>query len=293
MLEAALVAWLVAVLGDRALKGLRVITVGKPERTSLAKAMQVTCHSLLDEVPPGARQPLAAALAESFNKPPVALLDGKTTVKNALTDGVLAQLSPLWDRSATLTGQSRLQELGVDEALIRAELPGIVIRSIQQVGPSHPALQPLVSQLNADMIQEKVDQVLGVVQALAMQPRTAPPGQPFADPGRYVPRVDLLEPVIDAILLVPSMADYSARMAILSSLSPRIRDAIPRSAIARVEILNTLRTCQNYSGGMRELVAAIRMIEGDSDSMRNLDNVILALADNDLVSVHLNEKPNR
>jgi hypothetical protein len=289
MLEAALVAWLVAVLGDRALKGLRVITVGKPERTSLAAAMRVACQALLDRVPLNAREPLAGALEMSFNKPPAVVLDGTVSVKTALINGVLAQASPLWDRSITTTGRSYLQELGVDEALIKAELPGIVIRSIQQVGPSHPALQPLVSQVNADMIQERVDQVLSAVQTLTQQSQVATSGALPPGPGRSAARVDLLEPVIDAILLVPSMGDYSARMAILSSLSPRIRDAIPRSAIARVEILNTVRTCQNYSGGMQELVAAIRVIERDSESMKDLDAAVLALADNDLVKPYLEE----
>jgi hypothetical protein len=295
VLEAALVAWLVAALGDRALRGLRVITVGKPERTSLATALQVACRSLLDQAPPDAREALAVALAESFRKPPVAVLDGRTTVKNALVEGVLAQISPLSERAGTSSGKSRLQELGVDEAFIRAELPNIVIRSIQQVGPSHAALLPLASQLNADLIQDKIDEVLDAVQALALQQHSASAAQPpaGAGPAGRATRVDLLAPVLKAILEVPSMGDYSARMAILTSLSPRIRDAIPRSAIARVEMMNTIRTCQNYAGGMQELVAAIRMIEGDSEPIRNLDDAILALADNELVSAHLKEESSR
>jgi Effector-associated domain 2 len=290
MLEAALVAWLVGALGDRALKGLRAITLGKPEQTSLARALRVACQSLLDQVPPSAREPLAAALEECFRKPPVMILDGRTSVRKALVDGVLAQARPLFDRVGTLSGRSALQELGVDEDLVRAELPEIVVRSVQQVAPHHPTLAPLASQLNADEIQEKIGLILDAVEALGRQSRSPSPGRMTAHVMTRTWTVDLLTPVVDAMAMVPSMADRNTRNSIINSLSPGPRDAIYRSDITRVDILNTVRACENYSGALNELRTTIRLIEGGSEAMRSLDAAILTLEKNDLVRAHLKKK---
>jgi hypothetical protein len=197
--------------------------------------------------------------------------------------------TPLADRSITTSGASYLEELGVDQDHIMAKLPCCVIRSIQQVGPNIPSLHPLAAQLNADILQERVDQILRVVHSLELQSRLATSEHGHAS----VTPLNLLEPVIDAILLVPSMSDPSARMAILNSLSPTIRDTISRSTISRIDVLNTIRACQNYSDGLQQLVAAIRLIERDSTSMQNLDVVILALADADAVRYRLegNQRP--
>ena len=289
VLEAALLAWLVATVGDQALKGFKVITFGRPERNALTAAMRVACLALLEEVPPGVRDDLDQMLRERLAKPPENVPNGRVSVKDALTEGIQARLSPLLDRTVGGDGRSDFDRLGVDGGWISAELPGIVIRSIQQVGPSYPSLQPLVSQLNADIIQEQagsiqeqIDEVLGAVEALALQSQLAPAGRDSTPaPGR----ADLLQPVVDAILRLPSMGDYGARMMILTSLSPRIRDVIPRSSVARLDVINTVRTCRNYSGGLQELVAAIRVVERDSVPMRELDAAILALGGNESVSL--------
>lgn len=295
MLESAILAWLVATLGDQALKGLKVIVVGKPERIALTAAMRVACLALLSEAPPDARQDLEHTLAESFRKPPEMVFDGRTSVKSALTAAVVAQVSPLLDRTAAQDGRSYFDRLGMDGGRICADLPGIVIASIQEVGPGHPALLPLVSQLNADITQERIDEVLRAVQALMLPPSAAASAaypRSGARPRPGATPADLLEPVLDAILGVPSMGDYGARMTIISSLSPRVRDAIPRSPVARIDTLNTIRTCQNYSGGMQELVAAIRVIERDSEPMRDLDAAILALADDEAIGREFETRPN-
>jgi Effector-associated domain 2 len=280
MFEAALVAWIVGVLGDKTLKGLRTIVLGKPERQALAVAMDIACRSLLEDVPPEARESLGQMLADCFSEPPAAVRDGRVSVKDALIQGLQAKISPLADPSITSTGRSRLDQLGVDGSRLIAEIPGTIIRSIQQVGPSYPVLQPLIAQLNADSVQERVDQILDMVQAQVLPSPGGPREGTLTGTGWNAcpaPRRGALDPMIDAILGVPSMGDYGARMAIINTLPPMIRDAIPRNAIARVDIMNTIQTCENYSGGLRELVSAIRTIERDSKAMANLDATILAL----------------
>jgi Effector-associated domain 2 len=271
MFEAALVAWLVGLIGDSSLRGARKLALGRPERQALLAALQITWSALLKDIPPDARSPLTAALGECFSDPPAARLDGRMSVKDALIQGVEAQIRPLADPAVTSSGHSYFEELGIDGAQFQAALPDVLVRSIQQAAPGYPALQPLAAQLNADALMERVDQVLDAVQA-RLHPATGPAA---AQAGS----AEFLGPVIDAFLAIPSMSDYGTRMTIITMLSPRIRDAIPRSPVARIEILNTFRTCQNYAGGLRELVSTIRFIEGDSEPMKRLDAVILALGD--------------
>lgn len=283
MLEAALVAWLIAALGDRTLKGLKVLVFGKPERAALATAMGVASEALLERVPAEARTDFAKALSNCLTKPPAIVFDGVVPVKTAIIDGLLAQVRPLADASITTSGRSYLSEIGVDEARVLGDLPDIVIRSIQQVGASNPALQPLAAQLNADVIQADTRQILDAVQALLLRERTAPAApSPGGDRSRHL-TVELLDPVIDAMKRVPAFSDYNARNAIINMLHPDIQGAISRSPIPAIEMVNTVKTCANYTGGLNELLAAIRIVEGDSEPMRELEQAIAALGRHDFV----------
>jgi Effector-associated domain 2 len=277
----ALVAWVVAVVGDWAFKGgAKALVLGRPERQALEAAMRIACTALLSDVPPSAQQPLAATLADCFSDPPQAALDGRASVKDSLIQGLTERICPLADRNITPSGRSYFDELGVDGHRLIEDLPVAVLRSIQQVGPRYPALQPLVAQLNADSILERIDRILDAFQERVLHPAAGTlPALNAGLASRPASTSSLIDPVIDAVLLVPSMADYGARMAIIGTLPPRIRDAIPRNAIARIDILNTIRTCENYTGGLRELIGAIRSIEGDSRAMAHLETVILALDD--------------
>jgi hypothetical protein len=290
VLEAALVAWLIAALGDRTLKGLKVLVFGSPERAALTTAMGVAATALLERVPAEARADFDDALSKCLVKPPAIVCDGVVPVKTAIIDGLLAQVGPLADAGISASGRSYLSEIGVDGDQVLADLPGIVIRSIQQVGASNPALQPLAAQLNADVIQADTRQILDAVQVLLTQARVAPA---LPEPGSR-PRhldVELLDPLIDAMQLMPSFGDYNARNSIINALRPSIRGAIARSPIARIEILNTIQTAANYTGGLAELRSVLRTIEGDSDAMRHLDETIGALTQNDLLRRQLESGP--
>jgi hypothetical protein len=281
VLEAALVAWLVAVLGDRTLRGLGLLTFGKPEREALTAAMVVARDAMVERVPPFARAGFAEALVNCFTGTPVVALDGEVTVRTAIIEGLLAQVRPLADPDITTSGRSYLSEIGVDEAEVIADLPGIVIRSIQQVGATRVVLQPLVGQLNADIIQADTQRILNAVQSL-LQAQVESALPPPGTRPRHL-HFELLEPVIDALQLVPSFSDYNARNSIISSLRLEVQGTISRSSIPRIDIVNTVRTCANYTGGLDELLSAIRVIEGDSNAMQHLDRTILSLTQNDLV----------
>jgi effector-associated domain 2 (EAD2)-containing protein len=266
VLAAALLAWVVAVVGDRALAGFRVVVFGKPDREALGRAVDVACTALLTRLPADLRPALSDVLSDSFRAPPSIGLDGNLTARAALVAATLAQIEPV-----------RFADFGLDDDEMRAAVVGTVIRSVQQVGTSAQALHPLASQLSLDGVQESVDHVADLVQAVIQH---RPDGSVVR---RTSGRRDILGPLIDAVLAVPVMGNYNARMTIIDWLPSNIRDNIRRNDIARIDIKNTIETCQNYPGGLHELLDQIRMIEGDSLPMRNLDTVVRGLADDDLL----------
>lgn len=286
MLEAAFVAWLIALLGDHTVGGLTRVLLGSPERRRFASAMhaatRVAIASVIQDAPASARDVLAAALAERFTEPPARILDGRTRVRTALIAAIHDHIAPLADPGLTHSGRSFLEEIGVDATLLRDDLAGVAIRSIEQVGPEFPALTPLVTQLNADGIVEmeeaiatKVDSILDAIEQLMQQPPASAAG---ADQLSRFP-LDTISRIVNALLAIPSMYDTDARNVVLNMLPRGIRDSIPRSSLPRVQVYNIVRACPNHENGLRDLVRAIRLVEGDSLSMQDLDNLILEVGD--------------
>lgn len=282
MFETALVAWIVAVLADQTLSRGRAATLGKPEQVALRAALRLACKALLDDVPASAREPLALALAERLSDPPAVAFDGVSGVTDFLLYDLRLRIAPLADASITPSGKSYFDELGIDGAAFADQLPLKIVRSIQQAATRFPQLHALSMQINSDLLLDRVNQILD-----AVQPSVARSLQQVSSgaPPRHQPGLsrthqhDILRPLISAVLQVPTMADRDTRAAIISTLSPDLRDAIPRNPVPRVEILNLIRTCRNYPGGLRELVSAIRLIEGGSRAMADLDAAVLLIGE--------------
>jgi hypothetical protein len=292
MLEAAFVAWLVALLGDHTLRGVTRVLLGNRDRrafeSALSAAMTVTVATVVQDVPPASRDALERALRERFAEPPASVLDGRTRVRTALIDAVQDQIGPLADPSITPSGRSFLEEIGVDAGQLRDDLAQVAIRGIEQVGPRFPALTPLVTQLNADGIVElgeavgtKVDNILASIEQWKQAPpvRNRPSvrheHQPFEFPA------DVTDRIADALLAIPSISDRDAQNVIISMLPNPLRDSIPRSTIPRIQVYNIVRTCPHFAHGLRDLIQAIRSIESDSLPMRQLDNTILQIGEAD------------
>jgi hypothetical protein len=184
----------------------------------------------------------------------------------------------------TPAGRSFFAEIGVDPARIRDEIADVVIRSIEQVGPAFPALTPLVTQLNADAIIERVDTAIEMIGAAQRQSeaqaldvphnRPAATGRPPAPVALSTDWVGLLT---EAFLNVPAIANDDSRQTVFDMLPNRLRDGIPRSRTPRVQVVQMIRSSANYRGGLSDMLRAIRLVEGDSDPMRRLDGLILRL----------------
>jgi hypothetical protein len=288
MLEAAFVAWLVALLGDQSVRGVTRVLLGNPERRRFAAAirtaMGIAIVAIMQDVPPRSREVLEAALQDCFVEPPVTVLDGRTRVRTALVAAVREQISPLADPEVGTSGRSFLDEIDVDADWLGGELANVAIRSIEQVGAGLPGLAPLVAQLNADgliefeeLISAKVDCVLATVE---LWRQSAPPTAPAGLAGTHEFLPDVIDRIADALLDIPSIADNEQRDVILSMLPIQLRGAIRRSPVPRIHVYNIVQACSYREEGLRQLVRAIRSIERDSIPMYRLDDLILEIGQN-------------
>jgi hypothetical protein len=283
MLAAAVVGWLVALLGDSTLKGGARVILGTPEQRALTRALDVAITAMMVALSPQSSDSLNSALRECFGRGPAVRLDGRTQVRAGLVDAIQRQIGPLAEPISP-TGTSFFAEIGVDPAQMRDELAEVMIRSIEQVGAGTPALTPLVSQLNADAIRDTADDIRDKVDLVLtmLEPRQAGAAGAVTGAGGIsdVPQLspDALGRLVRALLEVPTIRDDSSRQAIINGLPDPIPNVIPRSALPTVQVLTMVRTCLNYSGGLRALVDGIRLIEGGSEGMRKLDEVLLGLA---------------
>ena len=292
MFAAAVVGWLVALLGDRALNGVTRLVLGPPDQRALAEALCVAFGAAFEGVPESSRDAFSSALGERFAAPPAVVLDGRTRVRTGLIRAVQGQIAPLADPAAGPGGRSFFDEIGVDAARVRDDLSAVVIRSIEQVGASSAALSPLVNQLNADAIMEQVDAVLSRLGSAAQLPAGTTPGAAAsparragvkasarpgpAGPGGY--SAEIVERLTDALLRVPAVADDDSRRMVLQMLPADFRLAIPYSRVPRIHVLGMVSTSWDYADGLGSLVRAVRLVEGDSLRMDELDSVILELA---------------
>lgn len=285
----ALVAWLVALLGDRAVKGITRVVRGSPEYQALQKAMALAINSALGDVRPGSRAVLEDALRERFAAPPVVLRDGRTRVRTGIIRAIQSQLAPLADPDITPSGQSFFEEIGVDGARLRDDLSDVVIRSIEQVGPGFPALTPLVTQLNADAIVEQVETVLDRINQLAAS-GTEPPLPALLSGGKQAGgargtngrqamecSADIAERLTDAFLAVPTVADPESRAMVISLLPSNLRNSIPYNRYPRLHVLGMITAGQNQPNGLRALLRAVQLAEGDTTPMEKLNQVIIEI----------------
>jgi hypothetical protein len=77
--------------------------------------------------------------------------------------------------------------------------------------------------------------------------------------------------LVDALLEVDSIRDDSARSTVLALLPVHIAGSVPHHPRARLHVIGLLRTCLDHEGGLLELVAVLRDLEGDSLPVRRLE----------------------
>jgi hypothetical protein len=292
MFEAAVVAWLVALIGDRGVRGITRAIFGTPQQRALRAAMEVAATPVMESIPAESRASLAKALSECFTEAPSAVLDGRTPVRAALIAAIRAQLAPLADPNITPTGQSYLETQGIDSAAFIDQFTAALLTSIHQVAVQDSALSQLATELHAGesheaeaAIQGKVDLILDAIEKLRRGPE---PDVAYAASGGSTRRNNnpalqrlppwAIERLVAGLLNIPSVINDNARNTIQDMLQAGM-GAIPAHIIPRVQVITWLQVCPNYDGGYERLFSTVRLVEGDSVAMRQLDNTILEIGD--------------
>lgn len=96
-------------------------------------------------------------------------------------------------------------------------------------------------------------------------------------PFHYLPGTpaDALHALADALLLVPSMAEEATRKAVLSELPIEIRTSVPRSSVARQDVLAIVRTCASRNDGLGSLFSAVARTEGQTLDLDDLHTAVV------------------
>ncbi len=263
VLVEAIVGWVIEAIGDRTLKGVSRGLFGTEDRRSLQGAIGLALKAVTADVPSDAREGVTAALTERFSEPRNFALDGRTGVRDALIEAIHNQIAPLGDTELTGTGRSFCEEVGVDFVQLRSDLSQAVIRAVEQVATTRAALAPLAAQLNADALLSEVR---------ALRKETLRPVSEVADRSKADTGVrPQIFDVVDALLKLEAISDEGARREVLRLLPRAIAGAIAHHAVPRVQVLAILRTCLNYDDGLHSLLRAVRVVEGDSIAMQELD----------------------
>ncbi len=79
----------------------------------------------------------------------------------------------------------------------------------------------------------------------------------------------------DALLACSSVNNRGSRDTIVNSLRDDIKNAIRRNNASRVDVMNIVGSCLDYSNGLKELIMIVRSFEGKSKGMQKVDEVIL------------------
>ena len=284
VLEAAFVAWLVALLGDHTVRNARRVLLGDPERrrleAALAEVTRVAIAAVLRDVPSESREELSRTLCERFRLAPITVLDGRTRVRTALIAAIRQQIAPFGAQAITRSAGCFPGDAGDDGVYLANALADIAIRSIEQLGPGFPVLAPLIAQLNADAAAERDEAVVRKVDSILFlleRQFQAPAGtvQTGWHQRSFVP--DAVDRLADALMQIPSILDDNGRNEILKRLPDPLRGAIPRSALPRIQVYGMVETCAAYPHGLRDLRSVIYSFERDSLPMRQFDEVILQL----------------
>lgn len=92
-------------------------------------------------------------------------------------------------------------------------------------------------------------------------------------PVSYVTRLagTRLTDLVDALLDTRTMREHSSRRLVLELLPTEIATVVYYHPSDRLHVIEMVRTCERYPGGLTQLVEVVRELERDSNAMRRVD----------------------
>lgn len=88
--------------------------------------------------------------------------------------------------------------------------------------------------------------------------------------------------LVDALLKCPSVGNRSQRDILVAELRDDIKNKVQLGHGERVDVANLVKTCLNYPNGIEELMAKVRIFEGRSLAMKDVDYLLLDIYDFDI-----------
>jgi hypothetical protein len=165
-------AWLVGLLADAGRRRLTTWLLGTEQERALRQAAAAAIERTADELAESYGVPaeqLAMVVGEVFRSPlPNVALEGQQTLLQGLQAGMAWTLAVLDDRTATGTGLSSAQVLGVSGETIAHTLTGELVRQIMARGSGGGPLAPLAVQLNFDVAHLQGERLERAVADLAV-----------------------------------------------------------------------------------------------------------------------------
>jgi hypothetical protein len=89
----------------------------------------------------------------------------------------------------------------------------------------------------------------------------------------------LLREAVDALLEIEEFRTTSGRHEILELMRPDISSALPLQPTVRLQAISLLRTCRRFSGGLPELLEAVRFFAAGTAAMERFAAAVSKLAD--------------
>jgi len=86
------------------------------------------------------------------------------------------------------------------------------------------------------------------------------------------------ERLLSSLLACPTITNPNQRQMILQQVRADIVNSIPRDPVARVDVLNIVATCLRYAGALQEFIESVRIYEGASPEMQQLDETLRDLS---------------
>jgi hypothetical protein len=90
-------------------------------------------------------------------------------------------------------------------------------------------------------------------------------------------RQSALAMLVDCLLAIPTIGQEAGRRLLIDHLRPEMANAVPYFAQSRHHVFSIVRTCMNYPSGVEELLSVVRLLEGDSMSVRHLNDTVTEL----------------
>lgn len=121
-----------------------------------------------------------------------------------------------------------------------------------------------------ERMARRIIDILDELEKMQAQVQSSPDGQSQPQPARQLTMPEVTQ-LASLLLPCPAMQDTEARKTLLEMLPAQIFNSIRHHASNQVHVLNIVRTCNNFPGGLDALIEAVRFFDGGTLCMQAVD----------------------